>query len=118
MKRDVKDIEKIIEYCERIEEYIQTYGSDEDDFLSNKVFQGSAFCLIQIGEAVARLSEDVRALDKDVEWNDIKGFRNILVHRYGTVWLVNFWQTIVEDVPILKEACRSMLDRLKASPQE
>ena len=119
MRPEEKDLEKIIEYCERIEEYIQIYGDDEEDFLNNKVFQeGSAFCLIQIGEAVARLPENVKALDKDTEWSDIKEFRNILVHRYGTVWMGDFWHTLIEDVPILRKTCEDVLRILKKCPDD
>jgi len=119
MKREIKDLEQIIEYCERIKEYLQTYGNDEDDFLGNRVFQeGSAFCLIQIGEAVGRLPEEIKVLSEDTEWNGIKGFRNILVHRYGTIWLENVWRTITVDVPILKRTCDLILRTLKGSLKE
>jgi len=39
MRPEVKDLEKIIEYCDRIGDYIRMYGSDEEDFLDNRVFQ-------------------------------------------------------------------------------
>jgi len=85
----------------------------ERNFLENLDFQeGCAFCLIQIGEAVGRLPDEVKALSKDTEWNSIKGLRNILAHRYGTVWPTGIWQTITEDVPVLKDVCTSMLKAL------
>jgi len=80
------------------------------DFLENVDFQeGCAFCLIQIGEAVGRLPDNVKEISKDTEWGEIKGLRNILAHRYGTVWPTGIWQTITKDVPTLKEVCVSML---------
>ena len=119
MKPEVKDLEKIIEYCDRIGDYIRMYGGDEEDFLDDRVFQeGTAFCLIQIGEAVVRLPEHVRALNKDVDWNGIKGFRNVLVHRYGTIWMDNVWRTITVSVPSLKEACESMLKTIDQNSKE
>jgi len=75
--------------------------------------EGVSFCLLQIGEAVSKLPEEVRALKKDVEWSSIKGLRNVLAHRYGTVWLDEVWKTITKDVPILEDDCRSLLDLLK-----
>jgi hypothetical protein len=39
MKPEIKDLKKIIEYCDRIGSYIQIYGSDERDFLNDQVFQ-------------------------------------------------------------------------------
>jgi len=54
---------------------------------------------------------------KDVDWNGIKGFRNVLVHRYGTIWMDNVWRTITVNVPTLKEACESMLEAIKRSKE-
>ncbi|MCL2142982.1 MAG: DUF86 domain-containing protein [Methanomassiliicoccaceae archaeon] len=114
MKPDgIKDLEIIIKYCDRIDHYLRKYGTDEDDFLDNIDFQeGCAFCLIQIGEAVGRLPDEVKAFSKDTEWNEIKGMRNILAHRYGTVWPTGIWQTITDDVPVLKDVCASILESL------
>ncbi|MDR0791619.1 MAG: DUF86 domain-containing protein [Methanomassiliicoccaceae archaeon] len=114
MRPEIKRLETIVKYCERIEYYLNKYGDDEDEFLMNVDLQeGCAFCLIQIGEAVTHLPDDVRVLRKDMEWKDIKGMRNILAHRYGTVWLTGVWQTITEDIPILKDVCVSLLKILK-----
>jgi len=114
MRREIKDLEMIISYCKRIEEYLLKYGDREDEFVDNADIQeGCAFCLIQIGEAVSRLPDEVKALCSDIEWNDIKGLRNILVHRYGTVWMTGLWQTVTEDVPVLKDTCISVLRALK-----
>jgi len=110
MRDEIKDLNIVIKYCDRIENYIHKYGNDENDFLENMEFQeGCAFCLIQIGEAAGRLPDKVRSLSKDTEWKEIVGLRNILAHRYGTVWLTGIWQTMTEDVPAFREVCVSML---------
>ena len=56
MKRDLKDVEAIIEYCYRVDRAMTEFGRDEEDFLDNYVLQSScAFSLIQIGECVKSL---------------------------------------------------------------
>lgn len=106
MKRELKDLQKIVEYCDRIAFYLQECENNEDLFLENRTSQeGCAFCLIQIGEAVARIPDDVRELSQDTEWNKIKGLRNIVVHRYGSVWLPALWQTVVDRIPVLRDTC-------------
>ena len=40
-----------------------------------------------VGEAVARLSQEIRERHNSVPWADIVGLRNILVHEYfGIYW--------------------------------
>lgn len=42
-------------------EAVETFGSDIEDFLDNKVYQTStAFSILQIGELVKRLSPELR----------------------------------------------------------
>jgi hypothetical protein len=44
MRPEIKDLETIVKYCERIEYYLHKYESDEDEFLANADFQeGCAF---------------------------------------------------------------------------
>jgi len=47
MNRDVLNIESILQYCNDIEESIQIFGMDEEDFLNSTSFQYScAFSLL------------------------------------------------------------------------
>ena len=48
--------------------------------------------LTVIGEAVARLSPEVKARDTSVPWQDIVGLRNILVHEYFGVYWPFVWR--------------------------
>lgn len=60
MKDDRKLAENILEYCNRIEEYTSHFGSDAEDFYGSKMFQDScAFCILQIGESVRNLSQEI-----------------------------------------------------------
>ena len=46
-----------------------------------------------IGEAVGNLTESFRKRRPDVEWHDIKDFRNLLSHEYFGVDLEIVWKT-------------------------
>jgi uncharacterized protein with HEPN domain len=114
MNRDTEQIERIIHYCDRISKYVERYGEDEEDFLENEEFQeGASFCLLQIGEAVGRLSIEVRMLNKDIEWSSIVGLRNVLAHKYEDAWMDEVWKTIIKDVPTFRDDCGSLLEILK-----
>lgn len=63
-----------------------------------------------IGEAVGKLPESFRKRRPDVEWQDIKDFRNLLSHEYFGVDLEIVWNVIKEDLVILLGAVENILD--------
>ena len=67
-----------------------------------------------IGEAVAKLPESYRKRSPDVEWQDIKDFRNLLTHEYFGVDLEIVWNVIEDDLPVLMRAVKRMLKAEKS----
>ena len=55
-----------------------------------------------MGEAVARLSPEMKEQHSVVPWQDIAGLRNILVHEYFGIYWPLVWQTAVDHAPILR----------------
>ena len=64
-----------------------------------------------IGEAASKLPAEFRARHPDVEWGDIVGFRNIIVHEYFSVRWPVVWTTATRDVPPLRERIAEILSR-------
>jgi uncharacterized protein with HEPN domain len=62
-----------------------------------------------IGEAVGKLPEALKGRRPDVEWQDIKDFRNLLTHEYFGVDLEIVWKIIEDDLPVLMEAIREIM---------
>ena len=58
--------------------------------------------LTTVGEAVARLSPEIKARHSAVPWQDIVGLRNILVHEYFGIYWPLVWQTSVDHAPVLR----------------
>ena len=56
-----------------------------------------------IGEAVEKLSREIRERYSDIPWKEVAGFRDVLIHDYFGVDVGVVWRTIVEDLPFLKE---------------
>ena len=52
-----------------------------------------------IGEAVGKLPDTLKDRHRDVEWQDIRDFRNLLVHEYFGVDLGIVWKVVREDLP-------------------
>jgi len=62
-----------------------------------------------IGEAVGKLPDDVKQRYHDVEWQDIKDFRNLLMHEYFGVDLEIVWKVIEEDLPGLMKTINEVM---------
>jgi uncharacterized protein with HEPN domain len=62
----------------------------------------------RIGEIAKRLPEETLQNYPDAEWRSIKGFRDMLIHRYDMVIPLRIWDAI-EKLPVLKSAIESML---------
>ena len=74
------------------------------------VFFGFVKQLEIIGEAVYMLSKEFRNQHKDVEWDVIEGMRHVLVHGYYQIRPTQLWNTIQQDIPVLKPQIESLLD--------
>ena len=66
-------------------------------------------CVVQIGELVSQLSDDVKARNKAIPWRIIKDTRNFYVHAYGAIDIPSVWDTLLHDIPALKTACAEIL---------
>ena len=62
-----------------------------------------------IGEAVGKLSDELKRKHPDVEWQDMKDFRNLLTHEYFGVDLEIVWKIVQDDLPGLMDAVREIL---------
>jgi uncharacterized protein with HEPN domain len=71
-----------------------------------------------IGEAVGKLPENLKGRRPDVEWQDIKDFRNLLTHEYFGVDLEIVWKIIEEDLPVLMDATREIMRTEDGAPNQ
>lgn len=64
-----------------------------------------------IGEAASHLTEDFRSQHPKVEWGDIIGMRNRLVHVYYDINHDLLWRAAQDDVPALIPQLEEFLRR-------
>ncbi len=109
-KNDSYYVEKIVEDVA----FIIKYTSDISlgAFKENELLQDSMmFRLIQISEAVVKLSDEFKEANQSIPWFAIKGLRNRIVHDYGNVDLMTIvYETIKVDIPEVSESLRSICE--------
>jgi len=80
-------------------------GLSWDDFHSNELVQDGVIRQISIiGEASARILHKYEGFTQthaDIQWKDIRGMRDILIHDYGHVDLETVWDTARNFLPEL-----------------
>lgn len=105
--RDKIIVEKMIQYSEKISEYVK--GMDRDQFVSDSlVIDACVFNLSQIGELVGKISEDFENRNNDIRWRQIYGLRNRIVHDYEGVKFDLVWEIVSEDIPDLIEKLKAI----------
>jgi uncharacterized protein with HEPN domain len=62
-----------------------------------------------MGEATKRLSREARDRYREIPWDDIAGFRDVLIHGYDDIYLDEVWQTASVDVPQLLPRLEAIL---------
>ncbi len=112
--RDKNILSHIVKYCEQIEETVALFGADYNIFCVNSTFRNACcMCLLQIGELSNSLSDDFRDGHTAIPWKQIRGFRNIIAHAYGTVEPSVVWEIITEELSELKEYCQECMSEEK-----
>lgn len=90
-------------------------GLQKDAFDDDDDRQLALAHLIQtIGEAAARVSQEIRRDNPDVPWREITGMRNKIVHDYMGLDFDIVWEVATKDLPRLIEQLR----RIFPSPKE
>lgn len=114
MKNELGDkarLRHIHEAIKEIEKYIE--NSSYDDFQSNSMMQFATVKQLEIiGEASNQLTEHFRKLYKEIEWREIIGLRNILVHEYFGIDTKIVWDILKVDLPKFKIQIEEILKQI------
>jgi uncharacterized protein with HEPN domain len=97
----------ILECIQRIEQH-RLAGQSE--FLASTTLQDAVLRnLHTMAESTQRLSDSLKATQPTIPWDEIAGFRNILVHDYLGIDMEIIWGIMQTEVPELKSAVEAML---------
>ncbi len=101
IKNDKVYVDQILDSIRKIESFVD--GIDKDNFSKNSLVQSAVIMqLTLIGEVSKKVSDDLKE-KVNLPWKEIAGFRDKAIHNYFDINLDVVWNTIIIDLPPLKE---------------
>lgn len=82
------------------------------ELVDGLIFDAVRIRLLEIGEAVKALPDDLLASEPDIPWRQIARMRDHLAHRYFDTSHAIMQSTVERDLPQLEEAVRRLTSRL------
>ena len=109
MRADKLYLVDIIQAAEDIGRLIS--GMETETFVQTMSARRATLqAIIEIGEATAKVSPELKGKYPEVRWQDAIAMRNIAVHEYFSVdWRI-VWDTAIHDIPHLKQQIQRILN--------
>ena len=109
MKDDKFYLDHILQAIERIESYT---AAGSESFREDIKTQDAVIRNLQIiGEAVKKISAETQARVAGIPWRDMAGLRDRVVHHYFGVSLDIVWDVVVNHLPALRAAIRTLREQ-------
>lgn len=110
-------LKDILENINDIKEFIKDYTFEE--FIEDKKTINAVTRSFEIiGEAVAKLPDNLKSKYNYVPWKDIKNFRNIIIHQYWSVDYEAEWSIIKTKLDILEKQIKEIIEKEKIEETE
>lgn len=108
LKNDTYYIEKVIENIDAIITY--TEGISFEDFNNNELLvDATMFRLIQMAENIIHISKNFKEKNTNIQWGQVIGFRNGIVHDYGKTDYSIVYEIISSDIYDLKKELQNSI---------
>lgn len=105
-------LQHILDAIIEIENYIM--DAEFSEFMNNSMMRFACIKQMEIiGEAGNQITGETKGKFSEIEWKQIVGMRNVLVHEYFGVDTHLVWEVIKEDMPGLKTSVAKILDQMK-----
>jgi uncharacterized protein with HEPN domain len=112
----LKQFKPFLEHIINEINYLQQ-NSDEivyEEFVNNETFKRSFVRALEvIGEAIKNLPDDFRNKYPQIQWKEMAGLRDILIHRYFGVDYKSVWDIIKNKIPHLKGQIENILSKIE-----
>ena len=104
------DNERLHHMLAAIREIEEVAYQGREAFLQSRILQNAAlYSFIVIGEAANGISNAFRQQWPEVAWRRAVRYRNFVIHAYASVGAGQLWDTIENDIPLLKQQLTGIL---------
>jgi len=108
-------IQHIYDAILEIELYVNQISYE--DFNLNSMMQYACVKQLEImGEAANHLTPSFKKLYSEIQWREIIGLRNILIHEYFGIDTKIVWDIIKTDIVSLKSEVQRIIEKIKTPP--
>ncbi len=112
LRDDLIWLADILESLTKLQKWFES-PSSADEFAARDVLYSAVLReFTVIGEAVKRLSVGLTSQETQVNWRELAGFRDVLVHNYFGVRDSVVWDAVVTVAPQLREEISEIVQRL------
>ena len=111
LEKDEANLQEILVCARKILEFVADISDAETLVADQKTYDAVMMNFILIGEAVSRLTDSVKSANSHIDWANIKGFRNLVVHDYMGIDEYEVWSIIRTELPELIKDIQVVLDK-------
>ncbi|QWB99567.1 DUF86 domain-containing protein [Mycoplasmatota bacterium] len=99
---DNQYIERLIKYCDKINEYMKPVKSFNEFISKPEKVDAVILNLEQIGETAKKLSKETKEEYFEINWSSIIGLRNMISHEYEGIRLEIIYEIATRHIDGLK----------------
>ena len=83
----------------------------EEKFLKDEILKRAlSMTVINVGELVKTVTEDLRTAHREFPWKVVAGMRDVTAHRYQTLRMEDVYVTVHDEYPELRQMLQRILD--------
>lgn len=95
-----------------------THGMGREDFLCDAKTKSAVVRQFEmLGEASKAIPENIKTLVPNLPWSRIAGMRDRFIHAYFVVDYKLVWDTVENELPLLKEKLEKLWSELKETDE-
>ena len=88
-------------------------GISLEQFLADeRTARAVSMTLINIGELVKNLTQDLKDQHQEIPWRAIAGMRDVTAHKYQTLRREDVFSTCTDDLPAFEKQLKKLMDEV------
>lgn len=108
--KDFSCLHNILESIKKIQNYSGKFSNADEFYNDSLSFDATMMNFVVIGEMVEKLSIGfIQETEDQIDWHQVKGFRNIIAHNYFGIDAEEVWQIMNGSLVTLKESLEALI---------